>query len=151
MPGFIIYKEYIKENKKLTINQQQLLIYYKQLFNNKNLNIEIFNEEQIKYFDDLYKLYDLDDILVLTFTQSNIKNIPDNLNNLEYLYLCDCDKIKKLPETLQNIKNIELINCNNLEFINYYPSLKELNINNCKKLITHIKYCYNLDINININ
>ena len=151
MPGFIIYKDNKQEKKKLTKTQQQLLIYYKQLFNNEYLNIEVFSEEQIEYFNDLYKLYNLDDILVLTLTQSNIKNIPDNLNNLEHLYLCDCDEIINLPENLPNIKNIELINCNNLEFINYYPSLKELNINNCKKLITHIKYCYNLDININIS
>lgn len=122
MPGFIIYKEYIKEYKKLTKNQILILNYYKKIFNNDNLNIEVFNEEQIEYLDDLYKLYDLDDILVLTFTQSNIKKIPDNLNNLEYLFLYDCNEIKKIPEKLYNIKNIEIINCNNL---NDYTNIKK--------------------------
>ena len=117
MPGFIIYKDYNKENKKLSNNEKQILNCYKQLLLNEHLNIMFFTEEQIKYIDDLYKLIDIEDIIIMSFFQSNIKHLLNEYENLEYLYLNDCYNLENLPEILPNIKDIEINNCNKLNII----------------------------------
>jgi len=151
MPGFIIYKDINNECKKLSHNQQLILNYYKNLFQINNLNIDIFSEEQLKYINDLYKLYDLNDLYVLTLTQSNIKIIPNYFMNIKNLFLCDCYELIDLPNNLSNIQKIEIYNCKKLEFLPYYSSLQELIIENCDNLIIPRNYHYNLNIKLSLN
>lgn len=148
MPGFIIYidNNKIKKKNKLTKEQKNILEHYKVLLNNDNLNIDFFNEEQLEYIDDLYKLYDIDDILVLTLKQSKIKNIPSYLKELRYIIVSDCEELVNFPDTLPEIIDIDINNCNKIKYFPYYPTIEDLTIKNCYNIILPRKYILNPDI-----
>ena len=96
-----------------------------------NLNSLLINKcSNIEYdFTNLYKHLNLKNLQLVNYKE--IKFIPDNLINLKYLKLCNCN-IKEIHNSLINLKYLELKDYNiNNKLLNKIINLKYLKLYNC--------------------
>ena len=112
-----------------------------------NYKVVYFIDNRYYYTNDINKFINnkkINKITRLRLNNVNIKELPENLDNIKELIILHCNNINKIP-IYKKLEKLHLYDCNNINEIEENNKLKKLIIHYCESLYNISNKFYELE------